>query len=39
MTGEGTEPHRIEADMLGEVAVPRNRLWGAETQRCFLNFR
>ena len=30
--------HRIETDTLGEVEVPRNRLWGAETQRSLLNF-
>jgi len=30
--------YRIESDTLGDVAVPRNRLWGAETQRCLLNF-
>jgi fumarate hydratase class II len=29
---------RIESDSLGEVAVPANRLWGAETQRCVTNF-
>jgi fumarate hydratase, class II len=33
-----TETSRIEADALGEVAVPRDRLWGAETQRCLQNF-
>ncbi len=32
------EPHRIEADTLGEVPVPPDRLWGAETQRCLQNF-
>ena len=30
--------HRIEEDALGEVAVPGDRLWGAQTQRCLLNF-
>ena len=30
--------NRIETDTLGEVAVPRERLWGAQTQRCLLNF-
>jgi len=33
-----TIPHRIEADTLGEVEVPQDRLWGAQTQRCLLNF-
>ncbi|MGA2431703.1 MAG: class II fumarate hydratase [Candidatus Acidiferrum sp.] len=30
--------NRIEADTSGEVAVPLDRLWGAQTQRCLLNF-
>ena len=29
---------RIEHDSLGEVAVPADRLWGAQTQRSILNF-
>ena len=29
---------RIERDALGEVEVPADRSWGAETQRCLLNF-
>ena len=29
---------RTEEDALGEMQVPRNRLWGAETQRCLQNF-
>jgi len=29
---------RIEEDALGGVPVPANRLWGAQTQRCILNF-
>src|ERR1035438_6810456 len=29
---------RTEEDALGEMQVPRNRLWGAETQRCVQNF-
>ena len=29
---------RIEEDALGEVAVPAEHLWGAETQRARLNF-
>jgi len=31
-------PVRIETDALGDVEVPLTRLWGAETQRCLLNF-
>jgi len=30
---------RIEADSMGEVAVPADRLWGAQTQRSLENFR
>ena len=29
---------RVERDSLGEVAVPRARLWGAQTQRSLVNF-
>jgi fumarate hydratase, class II len=31
--------HRIEHDSLGEVRVPLDRLWGAQTQRSLENFR
>lgn len=30
---------RIERDTLGEVEVPENRLWGAQTQRSLENFK
>ena len=30
--------HRIEHDTMGEVAVPADKLWGAQTQRSFENF-
>jgi fumarate hydratase class II len=30
---------RIETDTMGEVAVPADRLWGAQTQRSLQNFR
>ena len=30
---------RIESDSLGEVAVPADRYWGAQTQRSLANFR
>jgi len=30
---------RIERDSMGEVAVPADRYWGAQTQRSFENFR
>ena len=29
---------RIERDTMGEVAVPAERLWGAQTQRSLQNF-
>ena len=29
---------RIERDSLGDVAVPADRLWGAQTQRSIDNF-
>jgi hypothetical protein len=46
MTGKGTEymslaftnPVRIEEDALGEVKVPAEHLWGAQTERSHLNF-
>ena len=31
--------HRIEHDSFGEVRVPADRLWGAQTQRSLENFR
>ena len=30
--------HRTEHDAMGDVAVPANCLWGAQTQRALLNF-
>src|SRR3954470_18606324 len=30
---------RIEKDSMGEIAVPAERLWGAQTQRSIENFR
>ena len=32
------EKLRIEHDSMGEVAVPADRLWGAQTQRSLMNF-
>ena len=32
-------PTRIERDTMGEVAVPTERYWGAQTQRSLENFR
>ncbi len=33
-----TEDYRIEADSMGEVRVPADAYWGAQTQRAFENF-
>jgi fumarate hydratase class II len=33
-----TAEFRTESDALGEVQIPAGRLWGAQTQRCHLNF-
>lgn len=30
--------YRIEKDSMGEIQVPANKLWGAQTQRSFENF-
>ncbi|KZD11909.1 class II fumarate hydratase [Oceanibaculum pacificum] len=30
---------RIESDTMGQIAVPADRLWGAQTQRSLANFR
>lgn len=34
-----TEQYRVERDTMGEVRVPADRLWGAQTQRSLDNFR
>ncbi|MDD5923006.1 MAG: class II fumarate hydratase [Eubacteriales bacterium] len=34
-----SEEFRIEHDTMGEVRVPRNRYWGAQTERSFENFK
>jgi fumarate hydratase, class II len=34
-----SEATRIESDTMGEVAVPADRYWGAQTQRSLENFR
>ncbi|MCC7139527.1 MAG: class II fumarate hydratase [Planctomycetes bacterium] len=31
--------HRVERDSMGEVRVPAQRMWGAQTQRAVENFR
>ena len=35
---EPSTPHRLESDSLGEVRVPADRLWGAQTERSIHNF-
>ena len=32
-------PTRIESDSMGEIAVPADHYWGAQTQRSLQNFR
>jgi fumarate hydratase class II len=34
-----TGPTRIESDSMGEITVPADRYWGAQTQRSLQNFR
>ncbi len=34
-----TGPFRIETDSMGEIEVPADRLWGAQTQRSLENFK
>ena len=34
-----TAKTRIETDTMGEVKVPADRLWGAQTQRSLENFK
>ncbi|MDJ0859012.1 MAG: lyase family protein, partial [Dinoroseobacter sp.] len=31
--------HRTESDSMGEIQVPADRYWGAQTQRSLQNFR
>jgi fumarate hydratase class II len=38
MQGAAVMTHRIERDSLGPVEVPKDRYWGAETQRALENF-
>jgi len=37
--GEGDMEYRIERDSLGEVRVPIEKYWGAQTQRSYENFK
>jgi fumarate hydratase class II len=38
MTSTITKEFRMEEDALGDVQVPANHLWGAQTQRSHVNF-
>src|SRR5579862_8311751 len=39
MTVTKEKQFRVEEDALGEVQVPAERLWGAQTQRSYVNFQ
>jgi fumarate hydratase class II len=39
LTCSQSQQFRIEKDTLGEVKVPADRLWGAQTQRSYENFK
>src|SRR5947207_9983129 len=38
VTGSGAQAVRTETDSLGEVEVPADKLWGAQTQRSLEHF-
>src|SRR6266705_2439392 len=39
MSQEATKPNtRVEADSMGEIEVPADRYWGAQTERSLLHF-
>src|SRR6266849_1287208 len=35
---EQKKPNRIETDSMGEIEVPADRYWGAQTQRSLIHF-
>ena len=39
LAGGVTAPTRVERDTMGEVEVPADRYWGAQTQRAIAHFR
>ena len=39
ITSLDPKEHRIETDSFGEIEVPANKYWGAQTQRSFQNFK
>src|SRR6476646_3602813 len=36
--GLSTRGERVESDSMGEIAVPADKYWGAQTQRSLLHF-
>jgi fumarate hydratase, class II len=38
VSGSAAQSYRVEEDALGDVEVPSEHLWGAQTQRSHLNF-
>lgn len=34
-----TQNYRIEKDPMGEVMIPKDKLWGPQTQRAINNFK
>jgi fumarate hydratase class II len=38
LVDQGGGKYRVETDSLGEVLVPADRLWGAQTQRSLIHF-
>ena len=38
VTQQETTPHRVERDSMGEVKVPHDALFGAQTRRALDNF-
>lgn len=37
-TSENSIPHRIETDSMGEIQVPQDRYYGAQTARSLIHF-
>lgn len=38
-TAKKTASHRMETDSFGEIAVPADKYWGAQTSRSLMNFK
>jgi fumarate hydratase class II len=39
MAQDLSQQYRIETDTMGEMKVPQNKYWGAQTQRSMINFK